>query len=82
MRAVSVTYRCKNLQKMKRFYSKILGWEITEEGPNGNAQTGTPAARVGGRRGRAFAADRAGKRGIRSCLDGNAYPRLRRRHRA
>ncbi|MBN2171323.1 MAG: VOC family protein [Candidatus Krumholzibacteriota bacterium] len=34
MRAVSVTFRCRNLQKMKRWYSRILGWEITEEGPN------------------------------------------------
>ena len=34
MRAVSVTYRCRNFQKMKRFYHRILGWEVTEEGPN------------------------------------------------
>jgi predicted enzyme related to lactoylglutathione lyase len=34
MRAVSMTYRCKNLTKMKQFYSRILGWEITDEGPN------------------------------------------------
>ncbi len=34
MRAVSMTYRCRNLKKMKQFYSKILGWEITDEGPN------------------------------------------------
>ncbi len=34
MRAVSVTYRCKNLKKMKTFYTRVLGWEVTEEGPN------------------------------------------------
>ena len=34
MRAVSMTYRCKNLKKMKQFYNRILGWEITDEGPN------------------------------------------------
>lgn len=34
MRAVSVTYRCKNLKKMKTFYARILGWDITDEGPN------------------------------------------------
>ena len=34
MRAVSVTYRCRNLKKMKTFYTRVLGWEVTEEGPN------------------------------------------------
>ncbi len=29
-----MTYRCKNLKKMKQFYSRILGWEVTDEGPN------------------------------------------------
>jgi len=33
MKAVSVTYRCRNLGAMKRFYTKTLGWEVTEEGP-------------------------------------------------
>ncbi len=34
MRAVSVTYRCRNLPKMKRFYTRVLGWEVSDEGPN------------------------------------------------
>ena len=34
MRAVSVTYRCSNLKKMKQFYTRVLGWEVTDEGPN------------------------------------------------
>jgi catechol 2,3-dioxygenase-like lactoylglutathione lyase family enzyme len=32
MRAVSVTFRCRNLKKMKTFYTRILGWEVTDEG--------------------------------------------------
>jgi catechol 2,3-dioxygenase-like lactoylglutathione lyase family enzyme len=34
MRAISVTFRCRNLRKMKRFYTQILGWEVSEEGNN------------------------------------------------
>ena len=34
MRAISITYRCRNLRKMKQFYTKIIGWEITDEGPS------------------------------------------------
>jgi predicted enzyme related to lactoylglutathione lyase len=34
MRAVSVTYRCRNLKRMKRFYTRVLGWEVSDEGPN------------------------------------------------
>jgi catechol-2,3-dioxygenase len=34
MRAVGVTFRCRNLNKMKRFYTQILGWDVTEEGNN------------------------------------------------
>ncbi len=32
MRAVSVTFRCRHYTKMKRFYTKTLGWDLTDEG--------------------------------------------------
>jgi catechol 2,3-dioxygenase-like lactoylglutathione lyase family enzyme len=54
MRAVSVTYRCKNLRKMKRFYTRVLGWDVSDEGPNfcyldtGGLTLGLVAAEPGG----------------------------------
>ncbi|MCP4545301.1 MAG: VOC family protein [bacterium] len=33
MRAISITFRCRNLKKMRQFYSRSLGWEVTDEGP-------------------------------------------------
>jgi len=32
MRAVSVTLRCRSYSKMKSFYTRTLGWDLTEEG--------------------------------------------------